>query len=95
MPLNLYLKGTTTIVTPLTEAQLANLVDFLEEENARDRDYYIDDNVVAYLEEKGCDAQLVAALRRALGTGSTQYREKPIPGTPKPAEGIEVEWREE
>jgi hypothetical protein len=95
MAIHLYLKGTDKLVTPLTKAQLANLLDLLVKEHGRDRDYYIDDDVLAYLEEKGCDKQLVAALRRALGTKLEGYRGVAIEGTPKPPEGIEVEWREE
>ncbi len=90
----LYLKGTDKLILRLTDKQLADLEEHLEEESTRDRDYYVDENVIAFLEEQGADRQLVAALRKALGAGAG-YREAAIPGTPAPPEGIDVEWREE
>ena len=94
MPKALYIKSTNKLVTPLTDEQLDDLVKLLEEENANDRDYYIDDSVIAFLEEKGADKDLVAALRRALGARGGQD-ETFASGSTHPEEGIEVVWREE
>jgi hypothetical protein len=94
MPKALYNKSTGQLVMQLTDEQLGDLVNLLEEENANDRDYYIDDTVVAFLEEKGADRDLVASLRRALGARGGQD-ETFSSGSTHPEEGIEVVWREE
>jgi hypothetical protein len=49
----------------LTEAQFQFLTDHLEEESAEDQDYYIN---VATIDAQGADPELIAMLRRALGT---------------------------
>lgn len=92
MPKALYNKSTGKLITRLTDEQLADLINLLEEENANDRDYYIDDAVIAFLEEKGADSDLVASLRRALGARGSQ--DETTVGT-QPDEGLEVVWREE
>jgi hypothetical protein len=90
----LYIKGTDKLVLRLEDGQLDSLTDLLEEESTTDRDYYVDGNTIAYLEENGADKELVAALRKALGAGAG-YRDQAIPGAPPPPEGIDVEWRED
>lgn len=94
MPKALYNKSTGKLITPLTDKQLADLVNHLEEETASDRDYYIDESVVAFLEEKGADRDLVASLRRALGARGGQD-ETFATGSTHPEEGLEVVWRED
>jgi hypothetical protein len=94
MPKALYNKSTGKLVMRLTDEQLDNLVNLLEEENASDRDYYIDETVIAFLEEKGADRDLVASLRRTLGARGGQD-ETFASGSTHPEEGIEVVWREE
>ena len=91
MPFALYLKGTDQLVTELDDAQLRCLVDLLEEEHPNDHDYYIDEAVIAYMEEKGADKVLVGSLRRALGARDT-HRDPAL--LVNPEEGIEVDWRE-
>jgi inactivated superfamily I helicase len=84
MPIRLYCKnesGAETLVGPITEAQRATLIDLLEEEDEEDQDYFIDADVLAFMEEEGADAALVAMLR-------------PLVGEEEGA-GVEVEWREE
>ncbi len=39
----------------------------LEEESSTDRDYYIDLDTLDYLAERGAEASLLSALRKALG----------------------------
>lgn len=90
----LYIKGTDKLVLRLDDGQLQSLTELMEEESTTDRDYYVDANTIAYLEERGADRALVAALRKALGAGAG-YRDAAIPGAPPPPEGIDVEWREE
>lgn len=94
MPKALYNKSTNKLVMRITDEQLDDLVKHLEEENANDRDYYVDESVVAFLEEKGADKELVAALRKALGARGGQD-ETFASGSTHPEEGIEVVWREE
>lgn len=57
---------TGTQVGTITKEQLQFLVDWLEEESARDQDYYLTAETIDMLEEEGGDAQLIAALRQAL-----------------------------
>src|SRR5580765_3858158 len=65
-----------TTIGDLTEGQLRFLADELEEESADDRDYYIDVATIDMLAEAGADAELLAMLKRALGS----------------RDGVDVEW---
>ncbi len=51
----------------LTEEQLQQLIDALEEEREEAQDYYINQATIGMLEERGADAGLVDLLRKALG----------------------------
>jgi processive 1,2-diacylglycerol beta-glucosyltransferase len=64
------------LIGDITARQLEFLVDELEEESDNDRDYYIDAATIDVLADAGADAELVATLRRALGS----------------REGIEIAW---
>jgi hypothetical protein len=79
MPYGLYVKGTDTRLGEISDAQRQTLIDLLEEEDADDRDYYVDQAVLDYMAEQGADPALLALLRPHVG----------------PDAGIEVEWREE
>lgn len=94
MPIALYMKSTGKLVSRISQEQLNDLVNLLEEETKDDRDYYIDDTVIAYLEEKGADRDLIATLRRALGARGGQD-EVFATGSTRPEEGVEIVWREE
>lgn len=95
----LHIKSTGQLLLRLNDVQFKDLQGLLEEESTKDRDYYIDDTTVGLLEDAGCDAQLVKALRRALEQKRTAYRD---PATPEPTktddddegDGIDIEWRE-
>lgn len=50
----------------LSDEQFQFLADRLEEESARDDDYYLNRTTVDFLESEGAGAELVAILRRAL-----------------------------
>jgi hypothetical protein len=63
-------------VGEITERQLECLVDTLEEESSTDHDYYIDAATIDVIEQAGADADLVAILRRALGS----------------REGVDISW---
>jgi hypothetical protein len=68
-----------TPVGAITEAQLEFLMSELEEESARDRDYYIAAATVDMLEEDGAEPELVQLLRAALGG----------------REGVELRWEQQ
>jgi hypothetical protein len=77
MSYRLYIKDSGKLLGDVTEAQVQELVDLLEEEDAQDQDYYIDRDILAYLEEEGADKDLLALLRPHVGE----------------ADGIEIEWK--
>lgn len=93
MPKALFVKGNGRLIMPISDKQLADMVNLLEEEHAHDHDYYIDETVIAYLEQKGADAELIAALRKTLGARGTPA-ETFATGRAHPDEGLEVVWRE-
>jgi hypothetical protein len=75
----LYIKDSGKLLGTLTAEQLEELVALLEEEDTEDRDYYIDKDVLAFLEEEGADEALLAMVRPHITDD----------------EGVEIEWREE
>jgi hypothetical protein len=79
MAYKLYIKDTGKLLGTLTEEQLDELVDLLEEEDVEDHDYYIDKDVLAFMEEEGASEELLATLRPHVTDD----------------EGIEIEWRED
>lgn len=60
----------------LTEAQLKFLIDQLEEEFVNDKDYYLDQDTLEYLQAHGADPALMEILRYALGNQA----------------GVEIRW---
>jgi hypothetical protein len=58
---------TGLVAARITEAQLAFLVEQLEEEGEYDRDYYVDAGTLDLLAARGADDELLDALRGALG----------------------------
>jgi hypothetical protein len=79
MPYRLYIKDSGKLLGALTAEQVQTLVDLLEEEDDDDRDYYIDRDMLEFLEGEGADAALLDMIRPHVGED----------------EGIEIEWREE
>jgi hypothetical protein len=79
MSYRLYIKDSGTVLGTITDEQLDELIDLLEEEDSEDHDYYIDKDVLAFLEEEGADEALLALIRPHV-TGD---------------DGIEIEWKEE
>jgi hypothetical protein len=55
------------LIGEISQDQLEQLIDLLEEEDENDRDYYIDRDTIDMLREANMDADLVALLERALG----------------------------
>jgi processive 1,2-diacylglycerol beta-glucosyltransferase len=58
--------GRTEEVGVVTEDQLQFLVDNLEEEGIEDQDYYIDEDILSFLAENGCEGDLLTMLTEAL-----------------------------
>jgi hypothetical protein len=50
----------------ITDAQLAFLVDQLEEEHDEDQDYFIDRDTLELLSDNGADPELLAMLEKAM-----------------------------
>jgi hypothetical protein len=69
-------KGTTRALGTLSEDELRQLIDALEEENSLDRDYYIDRQTLDYLRDRKVTMNLLLLLERGLGQRS----------------GFDVEW---
>ena len=89
----LFVKESGKLIMHISDEQLADLVNLLEEETAHDHDYYIDESVIAYLEAKGANAELIAGLRKTLGARGA-HDETFATGHSHPEEGLEVIWRE-
>jgi hypothetical protein len=79
MAYQLYIKDSGKLLGTLSDEQLDQLVDLLEEEDTEDHDYYIDKDVLAFMEEEGATEDLLAILRPHVTDD----------------DGIEIEWREE
>jgi hypothetical protein len=79
MAYRLYIKDTDKLLGEITAEQRQELIDLLEEEDADDQDYYIDEDTLAYLEEEKADPALIELLRPHI----------------KEDDGVEIEWREE
>lgn len=102
MPIALYDKAQNRRLFEITAQQRDQLVDALEEESTKDRDYYIDVNVLDFLEGK-VDAELLGKLRPLVGAApaapSDVELDADMDDIPEMSgddpEGIEIEWREE
>jgi len=62
----LYFADNDQLIGEISKAQLEFLKDHLEEEDAEDRDYYINKDTLDMLEEDGCEAELLSQLKQAL-----------------------------
>jgi len=60
-------KGTTRALGTLSEEELRQLIDALEEENSLDRDYYIDRQTLDYLRDRKVTTNLLRLLESGLG----------------------------
>jgi hypothetical protein len=102
MAIAIYDKAQNKRLFEITPAQRDQLIDALEEESTKDRDYYIDANVIDFLTGK-VDEDVLNKLRPLVGAA---------PAAPPDAEldadlddipevdgaepqGIDIEWREE
>jgi hypothetical protein len=75
--INLYNNATNQLIGSLSEAELAVLIDSLEEESQEDQDYYINAATIELLADGRATEHLLHLLRTALGE----------------EEGIEVRWQ--
>jgi hypothetical protein len=66
MPKLVFTEGKAPI-GEITVEQLQFLQELLVEEDSQDRDYYINRDTLEMLESEGCDEQLLARLKDALG----------------------------
>jgi hypothetical protein len=66
--IQLYRTGDEALLGEISAAQLQFLTDQMEEEFPEDQDYAITALELAYFEEQGIDAALLAMLRKALGS---------------------------
>lgn len=66
----IYNKATSDMIGEIGEEDLQFLVDQMEEESMKDRDYSITNMEIAYFAENGASSELVALLREALGDQS-------------------------
>lgn len=73
----LYLKDSNQFLAEISDADLAHMVNVMEEESSTDKDYFIDLNTVDLLKGAGASEQLTTTLESAVA-GS---------------EGIDVVWR--
>lgn len=74
--IQLRLVGNSQVIGELSEAELAQLIDALEEEHGADRDYYIDADTLAHCEAQGVSARVLTMLAAVLGE----------------QDGMDIEW---
>lgn len=65
--INLHDRDTGTLITQISEEQLALLIQELEEESSDDQDYFIDMGTLSLLGAAGLDKALLHTLGKALG----------------------------
>lgn len=66
---------TNALVGEISDDELAFLIDQLEEESTRDRDYYFDRNTVDVLVSAGAPPHLISVLERAIAaSGGAEVR---------------------
>ncbi len=63
----IYNKTTSDLVGEIGEDDLQFLIDQMEEESMKDKDYSITNMEIAYFAENGASSDLLAVLRKALG----------------------------
>lgn len=69
-------KTTGALIGTISDEDLQFLIDELEEEHSRDRDYFIDAATVEMLDGNGASPAVVSMLRLAVGS----------------SEGIDIGW---
>lgn len=69
-------KTTGALIGNISDEDMQFLMDYLEEESSRDRDYFIDIATVDMLDGNGASPTMVAMLRLAVGS----------------SDGIDINW---
>jgi processive 1,2-diacylglycerol beta-glucosyltransferase len=67
---NLYNQTTGDLIGEISEDELQFLIDQMEEESMKDKDYSITNMEIAYFDQHGANPHLVGLLREALGDQS-------------------------
>ena len=78
MAIRLIDKDSGAYLGDIAHEDMQLLVNQLEEEHSRDRDYFIDVNTIDILEHAGASPPLLALLREIVGT----------------SEGVDIRWEE-
>lgn len=73
----LYLKDSQQLLVDLSDADLAAMMEAMEEESSTDRDYFIDLDTVYLLRAVGVSESVAVAMETAIGE----------------SDGIDVVWR--
>lgn len=73
----LHLKDNDTLLAQIDDADLAVMINVMEEESSTDQDYFVDISTVQLLKNAGASESLIAVLSTAIGT----------------SDGIDVIWR--
>ncbi|BBA37152.1 monogalactosyldiacylglycerol synthase [Methylocaldum marinum] len=60
-------KDSGVFIGEISDQQLQQLMDALEEESSIDKDYFVNRAELAFLEDQGLDRALIGLLRTALG----------------------------
>ena len=63
----LYNQTTNELISEITDTQLQFLIDQLEEEDSKDKDYYINGDTLNMMREADGDPELIALLEKAMG----------------------------
>jgi len=75
--IDLYVKGTNTLIGSITEAELQVLADDLEATSTDDQDYFIDQATIELMADGRATDHLVELLRKAVGS----------------SDGVEIQWK--
>ena len=78
MAIRLFDKESGAQLGDIAHEDMQLLIDQLEEEHSRDRDYFIDTTTIEILEQAGGSASLLALLRKIVGS----------------SEGVDIRWEE-
>jgi len=78
MGIRLFDKESGANLGEIAHEDMKLLIDQLEEEHSRDRDYFIDTNTIDILEHAGASPRLLALLREIVGS----------------SEGVDIRWEE-
>ena len=78
MAIRLIDKNSGANLGEIAHEDMQMLIDQLEEEHSRDRDYFIDSNTIDILEHAGASPHLLGLLCEIVGT----------------SEGVEIRWEE-